>query len=57
MPHNDSFGGNSMGWRFGEYIGMAEDLIPCDSEQEVTSQFRVVHCSGDVAKAHRDRVG
>jgi hypothetical protein len=32
MPHNDSFGGNSMGWRFGEYMGTAEDPIPCDSE-------------------------
>jgi hypothetical protein len=21
MPHNDSFGGNSMGWQFGEYMG------------------------------------
>jgi hypothetical protein len=49
MPHNDSFGGNSMGWRFGEYMGTAGDPIPCDSEQEVTSQFRVVHCAGDVA--------
>jgi hypothetical protein len=48
MPHNDSFGGNSMGWRFGEYMGTARDLIPCDSEQEVTSQFRVVHRVGDV---------
>jgi hypothetical protein len=49
MPHNDSFGGKSMGWRFGEYMGMAGDPIPCDSEQEVTSQFRVVHRAGDVA--------
>jgi hypothetical protein len=32
MPHNDSFGGNSMGWRFGEYMGTAGDPIPCDSE-------------------------
>jgi hypothetical protein len=30
-------------------MGMAGDPIPCDSEQEVTSQFRVVHCTGDVA--------
>jgi hypothetical protein len=30
VPHNDSFGGNSMGWRFGEYMGTAEDPIPCD---------------------------
>jgi hypothetical protein len=37
MPHNDSFGGNSMGWRFGEYMGTAGDPIPYDSEQEVTS--------------------
>jgi hypothetical protein len=49
MPHNDSFGGNSMGWRFGEYIGTAGDPIPCDSDQEVTSQSRVVHRAGDVA--------
>jgi hypothetical protein len=49
MPHNDSFGGNSMGWHFGEYMGTAEDPIPCDSEQEVTSQVRVVHHTGDVA--------
>jgi hypothetical protein len=49
MPHNDSFGGNSMGWRFGEYMGMAGDPIPCYSEQEVTSQFRVVHRAEDVA--------
>jgi hypothetical protein len=49
MPHNDSFGGNSMGWHFGEYMGTAGDPIPCDSEQEVTSQFRVVHRTGDVA--------
>jgi hypothetical protein len=48
MPHNNSFGRNSMGWRFGEYMGMARDSIPCDSEQEVTSQFRVVHCTEDV---------
>jgi hypothetical protein len=48
MPHNDSFGGNSMGRRFGEYMGTARDLIPCDSEQEVMSQFRVVHRAGDV---------
>jgi hypothetical protein len=49
IPHNDSFGGNSMGWRFGEYMGTTGDPIPCDSEQEVTSQFRVVHRAGDVA--------
>jgi hypothetical protein len=49
MPHNDSFGGNSMGWHFGEYMGTAGYLIPCDSEQEVTSQFRVVHRTGDMA--------
>jgi hypothetical protein len=58
MPHNDSFGGNPMGWQFGEYMGMARDPIPCDSEQEVMSQFRVVHRAGDVAgKPHRNRVG
>jgi hypothetical protein len=34
MPHNDSFGGNFMGWHFGEYMGMAGDPIPCDSERE-----------------------
>jgi hypothetical protein len=49
MPHDDSFGGNSMGWRFGEYMGTARDPILCDSEDEVTSQFRVVHRVGDVA--------
>jgi hypothetical protein len=49
MPHNDSFGGNSMGWRFGEYMGTIGDPIPCGSEQEVMSQFRVVHRTGDVA--------
>jgi hypothetical protein len=49
MPHNDSFGGNSMGWHFGEYMGTAGDPISCDSEQEVTSQFRVVHRTRDVA--------
>jgi hypothetical protein len=49
MPHNNSLGGNSMGWRFGEYMGMAGDPIPCDSEQEVMSQFRVVHRAEDVA--------
>jgi hypothetical protein len=49
MPHNDSFGGNSMGWRFGEYMVIAGDPIQCDSEDEVTSQFRVVHHAGDVA--------
>jgi hypothetical protein len=50
MPHNDSFGGNSMGWRFGEYMGTAGDPIPCDSEHEVTSQFRVVHHARDMAR-------
>jgi hypothetical protein len=49
MPHNDTFGGNSVGWHFSEYMGIAGDPIPCDSEQEVTSQFRVVHRAGDVA--------
>jgi hypothetical protein len=49
MPHNDILGGNSMGWHFGEYMGTARDPIPCDSEQEVTSQFRVVHRTGDGA--------
>jgi hypothetical protein len=49
MPHDDSFGGNSMGWRFGEYMGMLGDSIPCDTEQEVTSQFRVVHRARDMA--------
>jgi hypothetical protein len=49
MPHNDSLVGNSMGWCFGEYMGMAGDPIPYDSEQDVTSQFRVVHRIGDVA--------
>jgi hypothetical protein len=48
MPHNDSIVGNSMGWHFGEYMGTAGDPIPYDSEQEVTSQFRVVHRTGDV---------
>jgi hypothetical protein len=48
MPHNDSFGGNSIGGHFGEYMGMAGDPIPCDSEQEVMSQFRVVHRAGDL---------
>jgi hypothetical protein len=38
-----------MGWRFGEYMGTAGDPILCDSEQEVTSQFRVVHRARDVA--------
>jgi hypothetical protein len=38
-----------MGWRFGEYMGMDRDLILCDSEHEVTSQFRVVHRTGDMA--------
>jgi hypothetical protein len=49
MPHDDSFGGNSMGLRFGEYMGMARDLIPCDSDDEVMSHFRVVHHAGDVS--------
>jgi hypothetical protein len=49
MPHNNSFGGNSMGWCFGEYMGTTGDPIPCDSEKEVTSQFRVVHRTRDVA--------
>jgi hypothetical protein len=49
MPHNDSFGGNSMGWHFSEYMETAGDPIPCDSEQEVMSQFRVVHRAGDMA--------
>jgi hypothetical protein len=48
MPHNDSFGENSMGWRFGEYMGTAGDPILCDSEHEVTSQFRVVHRTRDM---------
>jgi hypothetical protein len=39
-----------MGWHFGEYMGTAGDLIPCDLEQEVTSQFRVVHRAKDVAR-------
>jgi hypothetical protein len=30
-------------------MGTAGDPIPCDSEHEVTSQFRVVHRTGDVA--------
>jgi hypothetical protein len=30
-------------------MGTTKDPIPCDSEQEVTSQFRVVHRAGDVA--------
>jgi hypothetical protein len=30
-------------------MGMAGDPIPCDSEHEVMSQFRVVHRTGDVA--------
>jgi hypothetical protein len=47
MSHDDSFGGNSVGWHFGEYMGTAGDPIPCDSEDEVTSQFRVVHRAGD----------
>jgi hypothetical protein len=49
MPHDDSFGGNSMGLRFGDYVGTAGDPIPCDSKQEVTRQFRVVHHARDVA--------
>jgi hypothetical protein len=43
MPHGDNFGGNSMGWRFGDYMGTVSDLIPCDSDEEVTSQFHVFH--------------
>jgi hypothetical protein len=27
MPHNESFGGNSMGWRFGEYMGTASKVV------------------------------
>jgi hypothetical protein len=46
MPHDDSFGGNSMGWRFGDYMGTAGDLISCYSAKEVTSP---VHRAGDVA--------
>jgi hypothetical protein len=57
MPHNDSLVGNSMGWRFGEYMGTAGDPIPCDLEQDVTSQFRVVHRTGDVAGKAIDRFG
>jgi hypothetical protein len=38
-----------MGWRFGEYMGTDGDPILCDSAEEVTSQFRVVHRAGDVA--------
>jgi hypothetical protein len=30
-------------------MGTAGDPIPCDSEQEVMSQFRIVHRAGDVA--------
>jgi hypothetical protein len=30
-------------------MGTAGDPIPCNSEQEVTSQFMVVHHNGDVA--------
>jgi hypothetical protein len=56
MPHNDSFGGNSMGWCFGEYMGMAGDPIPCDLEHEVTSQFRVVHRAEDVVGKPIDRM-
>jgi hypothetical protein len=29
-------------------MGTAGDPIPCDSEDEVTSQFRVVHRAGDM---------
>jgi hypothetical protein len=54
MPHDDSFGENSMGWRFGEYMGTTRDPIPCDSDDEVTSQFRVVHYAGDVARKPTD---
>jgi hypothetical protein len=39
-----------MGWRSGEYMGTAGDPIPCDLEDEVTSQFWVFHHGvGDVA--------
>jgi hypothetical protein len=39
-----------MGWRFGEYMGIAGDPIPLDSEDEVTRKFRVFHHGvGDVA--------
>jgi hypothetical protein len=31
-------------------MGTNKDPILCDSEQEVKSQFRVVHCAGDVAR-------
>jgi hypothetical protein len=49
MPHDDSFGGNSMGWRFAKYMGTSGEQIPCDSEDEVLSQFRVFHHrDGDV---------
>jgi hypothetical protein len=43
MPHGDNFEGNSMGWRFGDYMGTVSDPIPCDSDEEVTSQFHVFH--------------
>jgi hypothetical protein len=43
MPHDDSFGDNSTGWRFRDFMGTASDLIPCDSDKEVTSQFWVFH--------------
>jgi hypothetical protein len=50
LPQDDSHGGNSMGWRFGEYMGIAGDPIPLDSEDEVTRQFWVFHHSvGDMA--------
>jgi hypothetical protein len=51
MPRDNHFGGNSMGWRFGEYMRTAGDPIPSDSEDEVTSQFWVFHNGvGDVAR-------
>jgi hypothetical protein len=38
-----------MGWRFGEYMGIAGDPIPLDSKDKVTRQFRVFHHGvGDV---------
>jgi hypothetical protein len=50
LPYDDSHAGNSMGWRFGECMGSAGDPIPLDSEDEVTSQFRVFHHGiGDAA--------
>jgi hypothetical protein len=50
LPHDDSHARKSMGWRFGECMGTARDSIPLDSEDEVTSQFRVFHHGiGDAA--------